>query len=75
MKQEKFMKDLEDKIKNKKPFKIDLKNGVILDLKYDNSINAYRGYWKEYNMLVGIWDKETFSKILSGEIDNVELIL
>ena len=75
MKQEKFMKDLEEKINNKEPFKIDLKNGVILDLNYDNSIKAYRGYMKEENVCVGIWTKKTISMILTGEIQGIEILL
>ena len=42
------MKNLQEVINNKQPLKIDLENGVILDLIYDNEIEAYRGYWKEF---------------------------
>lgn len=75
MKQEEFMKNLWKKINNKEPFRIDLKNGVILNLNYDSKIDAYRGHWVEENMEVGIWTKKTFSMILSGEIKNVEILL
>jgi hypothetical protein len=62
------------KIKQQDPLKFDLKNGVILDLTFDNKIDAYRGYWKEEDMGVGIWKKETLIEIATGRIDNVKLI-
>jgi hypothetical protein len=61
-----------EKIKNKNQLKIDLLNGIVLELNYDNEINAYRGYWKEENLNVGIWKIETLIKIATKEIDNVE---
>lgn len=67
-----------EKIKNNEPLKIDLKNGVILDLEFDNKIDAYRGYWKEEDMGVGIWTKKTLTEIATGiatgKIDSVALI-
>ena len=69
------MKNLQEIVKNKQPFKIDLENGVILDLIFDNEIQEYRGYWKEENMYIGIWTMKTFSMILSGEITGVKILL
>jgi hypothetical protein len=69
------MKNLQEVINNKQPLKIDLENGVILDLIYDNEIEAYRGYWKEEDMYIGIWTMETFSMILSGEIQGIKILL
>ena len=65
---------LMEKIKNNYPLKIDLKNGVIIELTYDNKLNFYRGYWKEENIGVGIWKKETLIQIATGQIDNIKLI-
>ena len=73
MKSKNYLNMLMEKIKNKNQLKIDLLNGVILDLYYDEKINAYRGYWKEENMNVGIWKIETLIKIATKEINNVEL--
>ena len=57
------MIELEKLIENKKPMKIDLENGIILDLNWDKEIKAYRGYSKEIDMKVGIWLPETLIKI------------
>ena len=46
MKQEKYYNIFMEKIKNKEQLQLDLQNGVILDLIYDNEIKAYRGYWE-----------------------------
>jgi hypothetical protein len=64
---------LMEKIKNKDSLKIDLLNGIELELNYDNKINAYRGYWKKEDIRVGIWEIDTLIKIATHEIDNVEL--
>ena len=69
------MKNLQEVVNNKQPFKIDLENGVILDLIFDNDIQEYRGYWKEEDMYIGIWTMKTFSMILSGEITGVKILL
>ena len=65
---------LMEKIKNNEPLKIDLLNGVILDLTFDDKVDAYRGYWKEEDMGVGIWKKETLIEIATGKINNVLLV-
>lgn len=75
MAQEEFVKNLKKHLENKLPLKIDLKNGVILDLAFDKEIEAYRGYWEEEDMYIGIWTPKTFSMILNGEIEDVEIIL
>lgn len=72
--QKNLQEKLEEKIKNKENLKVDLLNGVVLDLYYDEKIKDYRGYWKEENMNVGIWKIETLYKIATHEIDNVELL-
>lgn len=72
--QKNLQEKLEEKIKNKEPLKLDLLNGVILDLTYDEKIKDYRGYWKEEKMGVSIWKIETLYKIATKEIDNVKLI-
>ena len=72
--QKNLQKEFLTKIENKEPLKIDLENGVILDLTFDDKVDAYRGYWKEENMGVGIWKIETLYKIATGEIDNVHLV-
>ena len=54
---------LENIINNKKNLKLDLENGVILDLTYDNEIDAYRGYLKELNLEIGIWKIKTLYQI------------
>lgn len=64
---------LMEKIKNNLPLLLDLKNGILLDLIYNDDIKAYKGYWKEENIYIGIWEKETLIKILTGEYDNVKI--
>lgn len=65
---------LMEKIKNNLPIILDLKNGILLELNYDSEIQAYRGYWKEEDMYVGIFEKSTLIKIITKEYDNVELL-
>ena len=75
----KKQKDYAEKLlviaKNKQPFKIDLKNGVILDIQYDESIKNYRGYWQEENMYIGVWDVEFLYKCILEDYDEFEIIL
>ena len=73
MKSKNYLNMLMEKIKNKENLKLDLLNETIFELNYDNEINAYRGYWKEEDIRVGIWKIETLIKIATHEIDNVEL--
>lgn len=61
---------------NKKPFKIDLKNGVILDLIYDEEVQNYRGWMTEENVCIGIWDIKFMLECLADEnYDEFEIIL
>lgn len=65
---------LMDRIKNNDELKVDLENGVILELSYDEEIKAYRGYWKEENIYIGIWTKKTLVEIINGEMSNIKLL-
>lgn len=65
---------LMEKIKNKELLKLDLLNEVILELTYDADIKAYRGYWREEDIKIGIFEKETLIKIATNEYDNVKII-
>lgn len=65
---------LMDRIKNNNDLKVDLENGVILKLSYDKDIKAYRGYWEEENIYIGIWTKKTLIEIITGEIPGVKLL-
>ena len=73
MKSNDYSNMLMEKIKNKDSLKVDLLNGVILELNYDSDLKAYRGYWKKVK--IGIWKIETLIKIATKEINNVELIV
>lgn len=75
MKQKEFIKNFMEKTKNKEPIKIDLKNGVILDLIYDEEIKNYRGYWKEENIWLGIWDVKFMLNCLLEGYDEFEIII
>ena len=44
-----------------------------MSLIYNDDIKAYKGYWKEEDMYIGIWEKETLIKIISKEYDNVKI--
>lgn len=75
MKQEEYYKKLKNMILNNKDIKLDLKNGVILDLTYEEDSKSYRAFWKEENKEVGIWSKKVIVQIFNGEVPNVELII
>lgn len=66
---------LMETIKNNGNVYVDLENGVVLKLEYDNSLQAYRGYWEEQNMFVGIWTKKTLIEIINGEITGVKVFV
>lgn len=69
---DKFVKHTE----SKKPFKIDLKNGVILDMIYDEEVENYRAYMTEENICVGIWEIKFMLECLADENYNeFEIIL
>jgi hypothetical protein len=63
-----------EKIKNKEPIKLDLLNGVILELTYDREIKAYRGYWREEDIQIGIWELKTLAEIISGETKELKIL-
>lgn len=73
--QKNLLKELENTINNTKNLKLDLLNGIVLDLTYDNQINAYRGYSEELELSVGIWEIETLYKIATEKINNCKLIM
>ena len=73
MKQEKYYNIFMEKIKNKE-LQLDLQNGVILDLIYDNEIKAYRGYWEEEKIYLGIWEIPFLAEIIVGKIEGINLI-
>lgn len=75
MKQKECLTMLMEKIKNNENVRVDLKNGVILELQHDKEIGKYRGYWKEENMYIGIWEKKPLVQALNGETDEYEVIL
>ena len=75
MKQEEYYKKLKNMILNNKDIKLDLKNGVILDLVYEEDFKSYRAFWKEENKEVGISSKKVIVQIFNGEVPNVELII
>lgn len=66
---------LENIINNKKNLKLDLENGVILDLTYENEIDAYRGYSKELDLEIGIWKIKTLYKIATEKNWGCKLIM
>ena len=66
---------LMEKIKNKQKLKLDLENGVILDLTYDNEISACRGYSEELELDLGIWQTETLIKIATEKDWGCKLIM
>ena len=68
---EKFL----DITKNKQPFKIDLKNGVVLDIIYDDEIKNYIGWMKEENVCIGTWDIEFLYKCILEDYEEFEIIL
>lgn len=74
MKQKELLNLFVEKTRNKQPLKLDLKNGVILDLIYDEEIKNYRGYWKEENMWLGIWDIEFLTNCILEDYKEIEII-
>ena len=68
---EDFMKNL----KTAKKIKIDLENGIILDLKWRDDIKAYQGYSPEIDVEVGIWKPKTLYQIATEPGWGCKLIL
>ena len=75
MKQKDYINKYLETTKNKQPFKLNLKNGVILDLVYDEEIKNYRGFWEEENIWIGIWDIKFMLNCLLENYDGFEIIL
>ena len=63
------------KVLKTKKMKVDLLNGVILELNYDKELKAFRGYWKEENINVGIWKLQTLFDIYTKKINTMELVI
>ena len=61
--QKNLQEELENIIKNKKSLKLDLENGIILDLKWKEEKKEYQGYSPDIDMEVGLWKPETLYKI------------
>ena len=66
---------LMEKIKNKQKLKLDLENGIILDLIWKEDIKAYQGYSSEIEMEVGLWLPETLIKIATEKNWGCKLIM
>lgn len=66
---------LMEKIKNKQKLKLDLENGIILDLNFDKDKQAYIGYSPEIEMEVGLWLPETLIKIATEKNWGCKLIM
>lgn len=75
MKQKELLDIFVERTKNKQPFKIDLKNGVILDLIYDDEIKNYRGWMTEENICIGIWDIEFLTNCILEDYKEFQIIL
>ena len=66
------------KYKNKEQVEnllLDLKNGITIELTFDNDLEAYRGYAKEINIKLGIWTIKTLYQIFNKEYGEMEFIL
>lgn len=74
-KQKDYVEKYLETTKNKQPFKIDLKNGVILDMIYDDEVKNYRAWMTEENVCVGIWDMEFMYKCLLEDYDEFEILV
>lgn len=57
---EKFL----EKLKNKEELSIKLDEDTKVQLTFDEEINAYRGYIKELDMKIGIWEIKTLYEMI-----------
>ena len=57
---EKFL----EKLKNKEELSIKLDQDTKVQLTFDEEINAYRGYIKELDMKIGIWEIKTLYEMI-----------
>lgn len=64
-----------EKVKNKENLLLNLKNGITIELTFDNDLEAYRGYAKEINVKLGIWTIKTLYQIFNKEYGEMEFIL
>lgn len=67
MKNEENMKQLKMALTEHKPLIIDLGDNQKLFLKWDDRCIGYRGYSKELNAEIGIWEARWLLKIANGE--------
>lgn len=66
---------LMEKIKNKQKLKLDLGNGIILDLVWNKDKKAYIGYSPEIEMKIGLWLPETLIKISTEKNWSCKLLM
>lgn len=52
-------------LKKNKNLKLDLENGIVLDLKYDKDLKAYKSYVDDLDM--GIWKIKTLYRIVTED--------
>ena len=66
---------LMEKIKNKEPLKLDLENGIVLDLNWKEDKKAYQGYSKDMDMEVGLWLQKTLIQIATESGWNCHIVV
>lgn len=60
--------DFLNQLKKSKKIKIDLLNGVVVFLKYDKEIKAFRGYSDlDLKLEIGIWSVKTIYQIATED--------
>lgn len=67
--------DFLNHLKKTKKIKVDLLNGIIVELKFDKNIKAFRGYSNELDMPIGIWELKTLYQIATEKNWNCKLIM
>ena len=66
--------DFLNHLKKAKNIKIDLLNGIVLDLKFDKELKMFKGYSNEIKCKIGIWSAKTLYQIAT-ENWNCKLIM
>ena len=66
--------DFLNQLKKAKKIKIDLLNGIVIDLKFDKELKMFRGYSKDIKCKIGIWSAKTLYEI-ANENWNYKLIM
>ena len=61
-------------MKKAKKIKIDLLNGIVIDLKFDKELKMFRGYSEDIKCEIGIWSTKTLYEI-ANENWNYKLIM